>query len=359
MDDLLAFRVPLGGFAIGVAFGAVVDRTGFCTMGAISDWIVLGDTARLRGWFMAIAVAMLGTQLLHLIGAIDLSRAIYTGSRLTWLGHVAGGCAFGIGMTLAGGCGSRALARLGAGNLKSLIVVLVLGITAYATLRGVLAPLRLALIDVTSLALPRGQALPDLLAPDSVALRAALAAIFALGIATWACRGDARLIRSRPMVAGIIVGVLVVAGWAVTGILGHDEFTPAALASLTFVAPIGDTIIYAMLFTGTPLGFGAATCLGVIAGAGASAVQASSFKIEVFIDRGDFLRHLAGASLMGIGGVLALGCSIGQGITGVATLALGSLLTLVSIIGGGAIATHFLSEGSWRAAFAALIRGDR
>ena len=125
------------------------------------------------------------------------------------------------------------------------------------------------------------------------------------------------------------------------------------------MAPIGDTIIYAMLFTGTPLGFGVATCLGVIVGAAASAKLANSFKIEVFTDRGDFLRHLAGASLMGIGGVFALGCSIGQGITGAATLALGSFLTLLSIIGGGVIATHFLDEGGWRAAFAALKRGVR
>ncbi len=358
MDDPLPLLVPAAGFAIGVAFGAVIDRTGFCTMGAISDWIALGDTARLRAWFVAIAVAILGTQALQLIGAIDLSRAIYTGARLTWLGHVIGGVAFGIGMTLAGGCGSRALARLGAGNLKSLVVVIILGISAYATLRGVLAPFRLALNDATTLTLPSGQALPDLLAPGSTVMRAALAIALASGIAIWACRGDARRARARAMLGGIIVGALVVAGWFVTGVLGHDEFTPAALASLTFVAPIGDTIIYTMLFTGTPLGFGVATCLGVIVGAGASALRARRFRIEVFTDRADFLRHLAGASLMGVGGVFALGCSIGQGITGVATLALGSLLTLVSIISGGVIATHYLAEGSWRAAFGALTRRD-
>ena len=359
MDDLFTFLVPLAGFAIGIVFGAVIDRTGFCTMGAISDWVALGDTARLRAWLLAIAVATLGTQLLHLAGAIDLSRSIYTGVRLAWLGHVAGGVAFGIGMTLAGGCGSRTLARLGAGNLKSLVVVLVLGIAAHAALRGVLAPLRLALLDATSLTLPRGQALPELLAAGSAATRAALATAIALGVATLACRGGALRARPRLMLGAAIIGGLVVCGWIATGILGHDDFEPIALASLTFVAPIGDTILYTMLFTGTPLGFGVASCLGVICGAGISAISGGTFRIEVFAERDDFLRHLAGASLMGIGGAFALGCSIGQGITGVATLALGSFLTLISIVAGGALGTHYLAAGSWRGAFVALAGEDR
>lgn len=351
MDATPLALVPLAGLVIGLAFGAVIERTGFCTMGAISDWAGLGETARLKSWALAIAVAVAGAQALHLAGLVDLSTSLYGGTRLGWLGHLAGGTLFGIGMTLAGGCGSRTLARLGAGNLKSMVVVLVLGVVAYATMRGVIAPLRLRLIDATSLPLGRPQSLPELIAPGSGTLRLALAAAVALLLAIWAL-GDRRL-RTRPrlVVGGIATGLLVTAGWFATGVIGHDDFTPLPLASLTFVAPIGESVMYAMLSTGTTFTFAVATCLGVVAGAALAAVTAGSFRWEGFSDRHDLARHLIGASLMGIGGVLALGCTIGQGITGLSTLSLGAVLTVAGIVAGGALTTRYLAEGSWAEAW--------
>lgn len=357
MDVTPLALVPLAGLTIGLAFGAVIERTGFCTMGAVSDWAGLGETTRLKAWALAIAVAVAGAQTLHLAGLVDLSTSLYGGTRLGWLGHLAGGAMFGIGMTLAGGCGSRTLARLGAGNLKSLVVVLVLGIAAYATMRGVIAPLRLRLIDATALSLGRPQSLPELVAPGSAALRLALAAVMALVLALWALRDRRLRARPRLVVGAIATGTLVTAGWVATGVLGHDDFTPLPLASLTFVAPIGDSVMYTMLSTGTRFTFAVATCIGVVGGAALAALAAGSFRWEGFSDRHDLARHLVGAALMGIGGVLALGCTIGQGITGLSTLSLGALLTVAGIVCGGALTTRYLVEGSWTEAWRSLVAG--
>jgi uncharacterized membrane protein YedE/YeeE len=354
MDATPLALVPLAGLVIGLAFGAVIERTGFCTMGAVSDWAGLGETTRLKAWALAIAVAIAGTQALHVAGLVDLSTSLYAGTRLGWLGHLAGGTMFGIGMTLAGGCGSRTLARLGAGNLKSLVVVLVLGIAAFATMRGVIAPLRLQLIDPAALPLGRPQSLPELVAPGSTALRIVLAAGLALALAAWAVR-DGRL-RARPRLAvgAAVAGLLVTAGWFTTGVMGRDDFTPLPLASLTFVAPIGESVMYAMLSTGTRVTFAVATCFGVIGGAALAALAAGSFRWEGFSDRHDLARHLVGAVLMGIGGVLALGCTIGQGVTGLSTLSLGAALSVAGIVGGGALTTRYLVEGSWTEAWRSL-----
>lgn len=348
--ELQAALLPACGLAIGAAFGATTERSGFCTMGAVSDWAGLGDATRLRAWALAAAIAIAGTQALHLLGAIDLSRSLYGGTRLLWLGHLAGGALFGIGMTCAGGCASRALARLGAGNLKSLVVLLVLAVAAAATMRGLLAPLRVALVDASAIALPRAQSLPDLLAPGIAPARAAIAAAAVLALAAWALR-DARLRARRMLVAGAVAtGALAVAAWAATGILGHDDFEPAPLASLTFVAPVAETALYAMLSTGSSVTFPVATCAGMVAGAAASALAGGRFRWEGFADRADLARHVLGAAAMGVGGVLALGCTIGQGIAGVSTLSLGALLTVAGILAGGALATRALAEGSWREA---------
>ena len=342
--------LPLAGLAIGVAFGAATERSGFCTMGAVSDWAGLGDATRLRAWALAAAIAIAGAQALHIAGTIDLSRSLYAGTRLLWLGHLAGGALFGVGMTYAGGCASRALARLGAGNLKSLVVLLVLAVAAMATMRGLLAPLRIALVDASAIALPRAQSLPDLLASRAPALRAAIAALAALALASWALR-DARLRARTALVAGACAaGALAVAAWAATGILGHDDFEPAPLASLTFVAPASETMLYAMFSTGSRFTFPVATCVGMVAGAAASALVGGRFRWEGFADRADLARHVLGAAAMGVGGVLALGCTIGQGVAGISTLSLGALLTIAGIIAGGALATRALAEGSWREA---------
>lgn len=361
--------VATAGFAAGIVFGAAAQRTNFCTMGAIADLVLLGQANRFRAWLLAIAVAMLGSQALHLAGIVDLGKSIYLTPSLGWTGAVLGGLLFGFGMTMAGGCGNKTLVRIGGGSLKSLVVFLCLGFASYATLRGLLAMPRQAIesamnLDLSKLGMAR-QGIVDLLARFTgagargiAASGIRLAATLAIaGGLLYACFRDAAFRASgRDIAAGLIIGSLVPIGWLITGVLGFDDFEPTQLASFTFVAPIGDTLQYAMTFTGAKIGFGVAAVLGVIAGAFASASAAGQFRLEGFVDTQDTLRHMAGGAMMGVGGVLALGCTIGRGITGLSTLALGSVIAWLSIMAGGWLGIRYLQEGSLRAALAA--RGD-
>lgn len=358
----LPHLVNLAGLVLGVIFGAAVQRSNFCTMGAISDMVLMGDGNRLRSWVLAIAVAMLGSQLLHLGGFIDLGRSIYASPNFGWLGAVIGGLLFGFGMVLAGGCGSRTLVRLGAGNLKSLLVVLMIGIAGYATLRGLIGPARLWLESWSNVDLKAsgfsGQTLPDLLGTglgiSPVGLRWVLALGLPAMLLAWVFK-DGRFRRQPTLIAaGVVIGLVVIGGWAATGILGNDEFEPVPLASMTFVAPIGYALQYVMTFTGATLDFGISTVGGVILGAFLMAKADGSFRIETFANAGDVVSHLAGGVLMGIGGVTALGCTVGQGMTGISTLALGSFVALGGIVIGGILGVRYLEEGSLPGAVRAL-----
>jgi hypothetical protein len=351
------------GLLAGMVFGATAQITNFCTMGAVSDMINLQDYRRFRAWMLAVAVAIAGGQLLHMEGLIDLGRSIYLTPNLGWLGAILGGGLFGFGMMLAGGCGNKTLVRLGSGNLKSLIVLLILGIFAYMTLRGLIAVARVAVIEPTNIDLGRAglssQGLPDMLAAvtgtSASALRVVLAVVAVAGLLFY-CFRDAKFRRSPPNIAsGLIIGALIPAGWLITGVVGNDPFAPAPLASFTFVAPSGESIMYLMAFTGATLSFGIATVGGVILGAFVAAVARKTFRVESFVDANDLLRHLSGAAMMGTGGVLALGCTIGQGITGLSTLAAGSVLAFLSILAGGVYGMKYLEEGSLGTALRAIL----
>lgn len=355
--------VALLGFLAGLIFGGTAQRTNFCTMGAISDVVNLQDYRRFRAWLLAIAVALAGSQLLHLLGAVDLGKSIYLTPNLGWLGAILGGLMFGFGMTLTGGCGNKTLVRLGSGNLKSLVVAIVLGLFAYMTLRGLLALPRTRWIETTNLNLApvglRSQGIPDLLAVGSGLSRTAVrwivagAAVLAL---LWYCLRDADFRASRDTVAGaLIIGALIPAGWWITGVVGADDFEPTPLASFTFVAPVGESLMYLMVFTGAKINFGIAVVGGVILGSFLMAIATRSFRIESFADTADVLRHLGGAALMGTGGVLALGCTVGQGITGLSTLAVGSVIAWLSIVGGGVYGMKYLEEGSFGGALRAML----
>jgi hypothetical protein len=346
--------VGLGGFIIGLVFGATVQRTGFCTMGGISDFVLMGEGGRLRAWLLATAVAIVGTHALHFGGAIDIDKSIYLTTNLGWLGAILGGGMFGFGMTQTGGCASRTLARLGGGNLKSLVVLLVLGMVAYMTLRGLIAPARVQLENLANIDLKVrglqnqniGMMLGALVGLKGVTARA-IAAVIAVACLLWFCFKDAAFRGSaRDMVAGLVIGLATVAGWWVTGVLAADDFNPVPLTSVTLVAPVGDGLQYLMTFTGATINFGIAVAGGIIAGSFLMALASGTFRIESFSDRDDLIRHLSGAVLMGLGGVLALGCTIGQGVTGMSTLALGSIAAWLSILAGGYLGIKYLEEGT-------------
>lgn len=363
MDELPVHVVVAGlGFVLGLLFGGVSYRTNFCTMGAISDVVLMGNWNRFRAWMLAIAVAILGSQVLHAAGAVNLNDSIYLTSNFGWAGAIVGGLLFGFGMTMTGGCGNRSLVRIGGGNLKSIVVVLFLGVFAYMTLRGLIGLARVELETVTNVNLSdsglAAQGIPDMLAAilsaSVEAVRWAVALLAAAGL-LWFCFKSASFRASgRDIVAGLILGALTPAGWYVTGVIGYDDFEPTPLASMTFVAPVGESIQYLMTFTGATINFGIAVVGGVIVGSFVVAVATGRFAVEAFSDSSDMVRHMIGGSIMGVGGVLALGCTIGQGMTGISTLAFGSLIALLSIIAGGVLGIKYLEEGSLGGAVSAL-----
>jgi uncharacterized membrane protein YedE/YeeE len=343
MEWTPVYKVSALAFLIGIVFGAVANKTNFCTMGAVSDWVNMGDKSRLRAWLMAIGLAIVVSQLLQWQGLLDLSGAIYLTTNFGWLGYILGGFLFGIGMTLASGCGQRTLVRVGGGNLKSLVVLLFLGITAYMTMRGLLALVRVNAIEVTnvSLALP-DQGIGTLLAaavglPGGAATQWAVTAVIGGGLIAYALAGRDFRRSSDNLFAGIAIGLIIPAGWYVTGVVGFDDFEPVRLESFTFIAPAAESLQYLMTYTGSTISFGVAAVFGVIFGSFAYVIVTGKFRLEYFVSLDDMLRHIAGGILMGFGGVLALGCTVGQGITGMSTLALGSLMALVSIIFGSAL----------------------
>ncbi len=342
------------GFALGVLFGAVANRSRFCTMGAVSDVVNMGDWRRMRMWLLAIAVAILGANALHILGLFDLSRSIYPRPKLNWLSHLVGGALFGVGMTLASGCGNRTLVRVGGGSLKALVVLIVLGVSASMTLRGVFGVFRVRVLDSVAIDFgARGQDLPALLAAPG--LRWLLALVIAGLLFVFVFKD--RDFRAAPdyVFGGLVVGALVAAGWYVTGHLGFGEdpntleetffgTNSKAAESLSFVAPIAYLLELLTLWSDRSLSvtFGIAASLGVTVGSASYALATKQFRFETFTSVPDTWRHILGALLMGFGGVTAMGCTIGQGISGVSTLALGSFITLAAIVAGAALTMKYL-----------------
>ncbi|BAR60071.1 putative membrane protein YedE/YeeE [Bradyrhizobium diazoefficiens] len=328
--------VILAGLVIGLIYGAVGLLSGFCLMSSMRGLLAEGDGRLVRSYALAIAVAVAASQVLAGSGAVDLGKSIYLQQSFSAPVLFLGGLLFGYGMVLSNGCGSRALVLLGRGNLRSFVVVIVLAIAAQMTLKGLVAPARIALVQASQ-ATVNTNSLPSLLAafgPSEALSRAIAAAVIVVALTLFAFAQPTFRRSPGQIAAGIIVGVLVAGGWFVTGYLGADDFNPVPVTSLTFVAPIADALQYAMLSTGLTLNFGVATVAGVFAGSLVTALATGRFKLEGYSSPRHMLRSAGGAAMMGIGGVMAFGCSIGQGLTGVSTLALGSFVALAGILLG-------------------------
>lgn len=351
----LTSTVVWGGFAIAFVVGAVAQRTNFCTMGAISDVVNMGSWGRMRMWLLAIAVAVAGASALHLAGSIDLSKSIYARPAFPWLSTLLGGFAFGIGMTLGSGCGNKTLVRVGGGNLKALVVLAFLAISAYMTMKGLFGVWRVTWLDPVAIDLGArglpGQDLPSLAsAAFGVERKAAYLAVAALvTVALLAFVFKDRAFRSEPdhVIGGVVVGAAVVAAWYLTGHLGFGEnpdtlentyfgTNSRTIESLSFIAPAAYLLEILLLWSDKSLtvSFGVALALGVIAGSAAYSIATRTFRWEGFVSAEDTANHVVGGILMGFGGVTAMGCTIGQGITGLSTLALGSVTASLAIVAG-------------------------
>jgi uncharacterized membrane protein YedE/YeeE len=334
--DSTAQIVVLAGLAIGLVYGAVGLLSGFCLMSSMRGLLAKGDGRLARSYALAIAVAIAASQLLAANGMVDLGKSIYLQSTFSVPVLFLGGLLFGYGMVLSNGCGSRALVLLGRGNLRSFVVVVVLAIFAQMTLKGLIAPARIALVQATQTTMV-ANSLPALLSwlgLTPTASRALAASLLGAGLVVFAFAHAAFRRSPGQVAAGVIVGLLIAGGWTVTGYLGADEFNPVPVTSLTFIAPIADSLQYAMLSTGLTLNFGIATVGGVFAGSLLTALATRSFHLEGYSSPQHMLRSAGGAALMGIGGVMAFGCSIGQGLTGLSTLAVASFIAVAGILLG-------------------------
>lgn len=338
-------------FAVALAFGFIAQRTHFCTMGALSDIVNMGDWTRMRTWGMAVGVAMIGFHTMAWLGWIDAKNTIYATGRIIWLSALVGGGLFGFGMVLASGCGSKTLARIGAGSLKSLVVFFVMGVTAFATLRGVLAVVRVNTVDRVAFDIPAGSAVPAWISASFGLEPAGTGLLVALlvggGLIVWALLGpDFRT--ANNLLAGGGLGVVIAAMWWVSGHLGFVAEHPETLESvylatntgrmesLTFTAPMAYTLDWVIFFSDTSkvLTLGVVTVVGVVLGAFVQAQASGSFRWEGFRSTEDTALHLVGAVCMGIGGVTAMGCTVGQGLSGLSTLSLTSMIAVMGIFLG-------------------------
>lgn len=328
-----------GALILGAAFGIVSRLSAFCFRSAVLETLAHRPGFQVVAWLAATAVAIALAQGLQVAEIVDLSGSIYLSQNLGWLPIMVGGVLFGIGMILARGCGGRHMILLAGGNLRSAVVISVLGIVAYMTLRGILALPRTALEDVGTVSIESlgmsSASLGAILGGDVVAAVVVLAAVAAL-IVLVLRRLDGRG-RVLSLLTGAAIGITVGAGWYVTGVIGFDEFAPVRLESLTFTAPVGNAIQYLMTYTGATADFGIVAVAGVLLGAGLTALVRRDWNLQGFETPHQLLRYVAGGALMGSGGVLALGCTIGEGLSGVSTLSIGSFLALASIVFGALI----------------------
>ena len=362
--NVISTQVLWASFLLSFIFGAIAQRTHFCTMGAVSDVVTMGDWTRMRQWALAVAVAMLGFAFLYYMASpggfsqLDPAKTLYASGRILWLSALVGGAMFGFGMVLASGCGSKTLVRIGGGSLKSLVVFIVMGIAAFATLKGITAVVRVATVDAVAINTVAPGALSTVASGvfgiNKVVAHLLLALLIGGGLLAWVlARKD--FWTQANLLAGLGIGSLTVAMWWVSSSLGYvaehpDTLQEAFLATnsgraeaLSFVSPVAYMLDWLMFFSDKTklLTLGIASVFGVIAGSAVVAIASKQFRWEGFGGVEDVANHLGGAVLMGIGGVAAVGCTVGQGLSGISTLSATSFIAVCAILAGAVAAFKY------------------
>ncbi|MDC3058710.1 YeeE/YedE family protein [Litorivicinus sp.] len=325
----------LTGVIVGCLYGSFAQATAFCVRRGISDLAEGKGGATLTGWFGALLVALPMTQWMIVDGHLDSSQTVYFPEALSWWTTLIGAIAFGIGMMLTRGCPARLLVLGATGNLRAWFGLLVIGVSGYATFKGLIAELRVELQQTATLELPMDSVL--LLIPGFewplIALATVVFGFFAL-----------RHGLNRNLVGGLLVGFLVAGAWSMTSVLGSDDFDPMAPMSLSFVAPVGEAITYLQLASGLEPSFNVSLVLGVLLGSFVSSIVSGEFRLQSFESASDHARYFIGAIMMGIGGILALGCNTGQAITGLATGSMWSILVTSVIFASGYLMHRQISK---------------
>lgn len=337
---LMAFAGLFGGILLGLA--ARIGR--FCTLGAIEDLYYGATSVRFAMWGIALGVAIIGTFGLSAAGLLSLGNTLYLSIAWNPFASIVGGLMFGYGMALSGNCGYGALARMGCGDLRSFMIVIVMGVSAYVALGGPLSALRLAVFPVAE-AGPSPSGYAHLLAGFlSVDLHVVGITI---GLALIIFTLFHKELRHSPAAVGwgVVVGIAIVSGWAGTQWITANGFDRSIIISHTYTAPVGETLLYFMTSSGNTISFGTGSVIGVVVGSALGCLFKGHLRWEACEDPRELRRQMAGAVLMGIGAVIAIGCSVGQGLSAFSVLAYGAPVTLACIVIGAAIGLRQLIEG--------------
>ena len=329
----------IGGVALGLA--ARIGR--FCTLGAIEDYLYGSDDSRLRMWGIAIGVAIIGAHLAQALGIFDTGSTVYLDRVWNPAATIVGGLMFGYGMALSGNCGFGALARFGGGDLRSFMIVIVMGLSAYVVMSGPLAHARVWLFPVqTDASSPQG--FSTLFATFGVPK---LLTAIAIGGGLIAVALASARIRNAPasLLWGAVVGLAILSGWLGTYWIAETGFAAEPIETHSFTVPIGDTIFYAMTASGTALSFSVGSVFGVVIGAALGSYSKGHFRWEACEDPRELRRQILGAAIMGPGAVLAVGCSVGQSISAFSVLAFSAPVTFIAIFAGAAFGLRQMIVG--------------
>ena len=333
----------LAAFIWGAVFGAAARWGRFCLLRGLRQargqdtGTPPGQAPALQAFALAAALALLASQGLQLAGLIDLGQAQVVRGQFSVPGVLLGGALFGVGMVLANSCGARALVLLAGGNLRALVTLVALGLGAQASLTGVLVPLRQGVQTLAAPVILDSPSLTQMLRAahwSPVASFALLAVVPALLLAAYALWQPALRRSPTQWLGARSIGLLVAVGWWLTATVGIDPFDPQKISSLSFIAPLAEGLLYLQLAVGRNFNLGPAMVLGVLAGALLVALLTRTARWQGFDSPAQLARTAGGGLLMGFGGVLATGCSIGQGLTGFSSLAIATFPAVAGIVGG-------------------------